>query len=138
MLNVLSAKLIRPFRLLLRAAKAQYLGVLVDNHLSWRPHALALQQWIRRTVGVLWRTRNDLSLKAKRLVYCLAMIHNNNLYFRITQRLTQSRLVFASTAPTPSATESVLEDLQRLCEAQNPQPAGKQAGHPIPAQSTIN
>ena len=48
---------------------SKYLGVLIDNKLSWKPHVQHLAKKTTKTVGQLWRHGRCLSLRAQRLWY---------------------------------------------------------------------
>jgi len=60
-----------------RAAK--YLGVIIDDELSWKPHADLLSRKAAQVTGQLWRHGQCLSLRARRLWY-VAMLQSNLMY----------------------------------------------------------
>ena len=47
----------------------KFLGVLIDEHLSWKVHIKILETNISCAIGVLYRSRNLLTLNARKLLY---------------------------------------------------------------------
>ena len=48
---------------------ARFLGVLVDEKLSWAQHIAAIKAKISRYIGVLYRLTNILPLKARMVIF---------------------------------------------------------------------
>eukprot|EP00117_Sycon_ciliatum_P001105 scpid73050/ scgid6251/ Probable RNA-directed DNA polymerase from transposon X-element; Reverse transcriptase len=69
---------------------AKYLGVLVDDQLSWQPHVEQVVRKVSVAVGQLWRHGRALSITARRLWY-IAII--------------QSRITYASNSFFPCLTK---------------------------------
>ena len=57
-----------------RVNKAKFLGVIVDLHLNWKDHISMISQKISKSCGIIYRTRNTLDIKSKRLISC-SLIH---------------------------------------------------------------
>ena len=81
---------------LLTVPEARYLGVIVDDKLSWSSHVAHVLKSTKRSIGALWRARGRLSLSSKRLLY---------------HSLIQSKLTYASNAIFPSLSQSLLGSL---------------------------
>ena len=50
--------------------KAKFLGVIVDQHLNCKDHISMISQKISKSCGTIYRIRNTLDIKLKRLIYC--------------------------------------------------------------------
>ena len=82
---------------------AQYLGVHIDNDLSWSSQIDVLSKQISRSVGMVWQIRATLTLQTKRLCY-FAFI--------------QAKLCYASNAYFPSVSQTSRSILDKLsCRA---------------------
>lgn len=81
---------------------ARYLGVTIDDELSWRPHVDHVARKTAQAIGQLWRHGRSLSLVARRTWY-ISMI--------------QSQLCYASNCYFPSITASLLDRLIRISKA---------------------
>ena len=81
---------------------SKYLGVLIDDKLSWKPHVQHLAKKTTRTVGQLWRHGRCLSLRARRLWY---------------QSMIQSQLCYASSCFYPALTKELREQVIRMNKA---------------------
>ena len=57
-----------------RVNKAKFLGVIVDQHLNWKDHISMISQKISKSCGIIYRIRNTLDIKSKRLIY-YSLIH---------------------------------------------------------------
>ena len=57
-----------------RVNKTKFLGVIVDQHLNWRDHIPMISQNISKLCGIIYRIRNSLDIKSKRLIY-YSLIH---------------------------------------------------------------
>ena len=66
---------------------AKYLGVVIDDELTWQPHADYLSRKCGRATGELWRRGRSFSLRARR-TWCMSMV--------------QTRLLHASNTFSPS------------------------------------
>ena len=47
----------------------KFLGVLIDENLSWKKHIKLLETKLSCAIGVLYRSRNFLTINARKLVY---------------------------------------------------------------------
>ena len=52
-----------------RVNKAKFLGVIFDQHLNWKDHISMLSQENSKLCGIIYRIRNTLDVKSKRLIY---------------------------------------------------------------------
>ena len=52
-----------------RVAKFSYLGVVLDENLSWKDHVEYVSSKVSRRLGLLSRTRSSLTLEASKEVY---------------------------------------------------------------------
>ena len=57
-----------------RVNKGKFLGVIVDQHLNWEDHISMISQKISKSCGIIYRIRNTLYIKSKRLFY-YSLIH---------------------------------------------------------------
>ena len=57
-----------------RVHKAKFLGVIVDQHLNWKDHISMIFKTISKSRGIIYRIRNTLDIKSKRLIY-YSLIH---------------------------------------------------------------
>ena len=57
-----------------RVNKAKFLGVIVDQHLNWKDHISMISQKNSMSCGIIYRIRNTLDIKSKRLIY-YSLIH---------------------------------------------------------------
>ena len=57
-----------------RVNKAKFLGVIVDQHLNWKDHISMITQKMSKSCGIIYRIRNTLDIKSKRLIY-YSLIH---------------------------------------------------------------
>ena len=55
-----------------RVNKAKFLGVIVDQHLNWNDHISMISQKNSKSCGIIYRIRNTLDIKSKRLIYYIA------------------------------------------------------------------
>ena len=58
---------------------AKYLGVVIDNELSWQPHISHVTRKIGPVIGQLWRHGRSLSLRARQVWY-VSMIQAHLFY----------------------------------------------------------
>ena len=89
-------------KLLTIVSQARYLGVIVDNELSWDGYVDHTIRQVRRSIGALWRSRQSLTVSSKNLFYH-AMI--------------MSRLTYGSNAIYPSLMARNMDALTRMTEA---------------------
>ena len=59
--------------------EAKYLGVTIDSSLSWNAHINSTIKKVRQAVGTLWRHRNSLSIRSKKVFYH-SLIESKLLY----------------------------------------------------------
>ena len=59
--------------------EAKYLGVTIDSSLSWNAHVNSTIKKVRQAVGTLWRHRNSLSIRSKKVFYH-SLIESKLLY----------------------------------------------------------
>ena len=52
-----------------RVTKANFLGVIVDQHLNWKDHISMVPHKISKSCGIISRTRNALDIKFKKMIY---------------------------------------------------------------------
>ena len=52
-----------------RVNKEKFLGVIVDQHLNWKDHISMIFQKNYKSCGIIYRIRNTLDIKSKRLIY---------------------------------------------------------------------
>ena len=83
-------------------ATAKYLGVIVDDQLSWRPHVAYVSRRTAQTIGQLWRHGRSLTLRARRSWYT---------------SMVNSQLCYASAAFYPSLTAQLLDRLVKISKA---------------------
>ena len=58
-----------------RVNKSKFLGVIVDQHLNyWKDHISMISQKNSKSCGIIYRIRNTLDIKSKRLIY-YSIIH---------------------------------------------------------------
>ena len=57
-----------------RVNKAKFPGVIVDQHLNCKDHISMISQKISKSCGIIYRIRNTLDIKSKRLIY-YSLIH---------------------------------------------------------------
>ena len=71
---------------------ARYLGVFLDNRLSWDVHVSAIVTKVARKIGALWRARRCLS-RSSRKIYVKAIVMPDMIYgacsFSAALRVTQ-------------------------------------------------
>ena len=80
----------------------RYLGVIVDDGLSWKPHVDSVTKEVWKAIGALWRSRRLLTIQSKLMFYF---------------SLIQSKLLYGSNAYFPSITVGVLDRLIRLSKS---------------------
>ena len=68
----------------------KFLGILVDEHLSWLPHIQYIETKISKTIGMMYRVRPYVNSQSLKLIY-FSLIHSYINYANIT---------WASTHPT--------------------------------------
>ena len=81
-----------------RACSTRFLGVLLDESLSWRPHIMAITTKMAKTVGILGKTRHLISTEVASMLY----------YSMVFPYINYCNLVWASTHQTK------LEPIYRL------------------------
>ena len=81
---------------------AQYLGLVLDNDLSWAPHVEYIGPKTARTIGQLWRHGRGLSLLARR-TWFLSMI--------------LSQLCYGSNSFFPGLSAHLLGQLEKMFKA---------------------
>ena len=89
--------------------EARYLGATTDFSLSWNAQTDCMIKKAQQVVGTLWRHRNTLSIKSKKLFY-QSLIESKSLYG--TDQCLLLLLVCSEQVATCSASKS--GDLQRL------------------------
>ena len=52
-----------------RKSETKFLGIVIDDRLSWKPHAKQLSGKLARLIGVLARVQGNLTLPAMRTLY---------------------------------------------------------------------
>ena len=57
-----------------RVNEAKFLGVIVDQRINWKDHISMISQNISKSCGIIYRIRNTLDIKSKRLIY-YGLIH---------------------------------------------------------------
>ena len=62
-----------------RKKETQFLGLLLDESLSWKPHIKATANKISRMIGVLSKIRTYLTLESSKLIY-YSFIHSPMRY----------------------------------------------------------
>lgn len=82
--------------------KAKYLGVIIDDQLSWRSHVEHLERKCAMTIGQLWRHGRCLSLRARRMWF-IGMI--------------LSHVIYASNCFFPCLTNLLLVRLKKIFKA---------------------
>ena len=81
---------------------AKYLGVVIDNDLSWQPHISHVTRKIGPVIGQLWRHGRSLSLRARQVWY-VSMI--------------QAHLSYGSNCFFSSLSKQLLDKLHRLSKS---------------------
>jgi len=81
---------------------AKYLGVIIDDGLTWHAHVAHLARKTAQTIAQLWRYGKCLSLKARRTWY-ISMI--------------QARLCYASNCFFPGLSSGLLDRLTKMAKA---------------------
>jgi len=79
-----------------------YLGVIIDDGLTWHPHVEHIERKTAQTIAQLWRHGKSLSLKARRTWY-ISMI--------------QARLCYASNCFFPALSAYLLNRLVKMAKA---------------------
>jgi len=54
---------------IIRVAKTKFLGVVVDEHLTWKDHIALISNKISKSCGIIFQIRNSLTDSAKKLIY---------------------------------------------------------------------
>ena len=80
----------------------KYLGVIIDDKLTWQPHADHLSKKCGQATGQLWQSGRSFTLRARRTWY-VSML--------------QSRLLYASNAFSPSLNNSLISRIEKLSKA---------------------
>ena len=80
----------------------RYLGVTIDDGLTWNGHVDKVSKEVRKATGALWRSRRQLSTQSK-LIFYFSLI--------------QSKLMYGSNAYVPSMTIGTLDRLNRLSKS---------------------
>jgi len=83
-------------------SSAKYLGVVIDDDLSWASHIHSTSLRCRQAIARLWRHRDSLSYTGRRLWY-LAMV--------------QSKLCYGSNAIYPSLSVQYKSIVNKLCKS---------------------
>jgi hypothetical protein len=65
-----------------RARNTKFLGVLIDEHISWKPHISYINTRVSKNIGLLYKARSFLSQKSLKLVY-FSFIHSYLMYANI-------------------------------------------------------
>ena len=81
---------------------AKYLGVIIDNELSWKQHANHVSRKAMQAIGQLWRHGRALSLRARKMWYI---------------SLVQSHLLYASNCFSPALTSQLLQQLLKVSKS---------------------
>lgn len=81
---------------------AKYLGVVIDDELSWQPHIDNISRKCAQAIGQLWRHGQCFTLRARKAWY-LAII--------------QSSILYASNSFFPSLSRSLFSRLEKLSKA---------------------
>jgi Reverse transcriptase (RNA-dependent DNA polymerase) len=68
-LNFPSSIEINPGMKITRVATAKYLGLVIHEHLNWTAHIENLEKKLAPASGILWKLRDVLPLKSRKLVY---------------------------------------------------------------------
>lgn len=87
---------------LTETASAKYLGVVIDNDLSWKSHIDNLSKRTARSIGQLWRHGKALSFKARRAWFISMVI---------------SQLCYGSNCFYPGLTAHLLHQLMKMFKA---------------------
>ena len=93
---------LRGDELLPTAHSVRYLGVTIDDGLTWNGHVDKVTKEVRKATGALWRSRRQLSTQSK-LIFYFSLI--------------QSKLLYGSNAYVPSMTIGTLDRLNRLSKS---------------------
>ena len=81
-------------------SQTKYLGLIVDDRLTWNSHVTHICKTSRQVIGALWRNRKCLSLQSKRMAYT---------------SMVESRIRYGCSAFFSSLSKANEERLQRLC-----------------------
>ena len=85
--------------------KTKFLGITIDENLSWKPHIHHLESRLSRVIGLIYRSRTLLNLKARKHIY----------FSLVYSHLSYSNIVWGS---TNSTILSVLESKHKhICKA---------------------
>ena len=57
----------------------KYLGVIVDSHLSWKPHILNVSKKIGRSIGIMYKLREFMDIKMLKNIY-YSLIYSHMVY----------------------------------------------------------
>jgi len=61
-----------------RVSQVKFLGIIIDEHLTWQPHILLVKNKIAKIIGVIKRLRNTLPINTLRTLYnALVLPHLN-------------------------------------------------------------
>ena len=86
-----------------QVSETKFLGVWLDDKMSWNTHLGKLESKLKRNLGLLRRSKNLLPVSAKRIVY----------YSHIYSHLTYCILLWGSNLP--NATLHRLQSIQNRC-----------------------
>ena len=53
-----------------RVRVAQFLGVLIDEHLNWKPHIASVQSKLSKTTAILYKCSQIIDSCSMRILYC--------------------------------------------------------------------
>ena len=82
----------------------KFLGVLIDETLSWKTHIKILESKLAFTIGLLYRTRTFLNLKSRLLLY----------YSFVHSHLTYANIAWGSTHP--SKLQKLASQQKHICK----------------------
>ena len=72
-----------------QTSSLKFLGVLIDETLSWKVHINTLESKLASTIGLLYKTRTFLNLQCRRLLY-FSFVHSHLSYANIAWGSTHS------------------------------------------------
>ena len=87
-----------------QATSLKFLGVIIDETLSWKVHINTLESKLASTIGLLYKTRAFLNLKSRRLLY-FSFVHSH---------LTYANIAWGSTYPTKL--QKLANQQKRICK----------------------
>ena len=103
-----------------RKEKTKFLGLLIDDKLSWKPHSQCVLSKMNRAIGIMFKTRDFLTPSALRMIY-FSLVFPYMFYAIIFWGgVCEQQLEKKYTKPRKNVSE--LLPIQHILPIQNPYP----------------